>query len=100
MVIVLAEATLGEGALDKGREAMKAMVEASRAEEQCLGYTYATDMLDPSKLIIVEKWVDEAALAFHFQTPHMAAFQQALQRLDVKITQLAKYQADDGSPLM
>ena len=100
MLIVLAEATLGEGALDKGREAMKAMVEASRAEEQCLGYTYATDMLDPNKLIIVEKWVDEAALAFHFQTPHMAAFQQALHGLDVKITELAKYQADDGSPLM
>jgi quinol monooxygenase YgiN len=100
MLIVLAEATLGEGALDAGRAAMATMVEASRAEEGCISYSYAVDALDPAKLLIVEKWVDDAALAFHFQTPHMAAFQQALAGLDVKITQLAKYQADDGSPLM
>ena len=100
MLIVLAEATLGDGALEAGREAFATMVEASRAEEGCLGYTYAVDVLDPTKFIIVEKWVDDAALAFHFQTPHMAAFQQALQNIDVQITQLAKYQADDGSPVM
>ncbi len=100
MLIVLAEAKLGDGALDAGREAMATMVEASRAEEGCVNYTYATDVLDPSKLIIVEKWVDDAALAFHFQTPHMAAFQQALSGLEVQITELAKYQADDGSPMM
>ena len=100
MLIVLAEARLGEGALDAGREAMATMVAASRAEEGCLGYTYGTDVLDPHKLIIVEKWVDDAALAYHFQTPHMAAFQQALAGLEVEITELAKYQADDGSPVM
>ncbi len=100
MLIVLAEATLGEGALEAGREAFATMVEASRAEEGCLGYTYATDILDPSKFMIVEKWVDDAALAYHFSTPHMAAFQQALQGIEVTITELAKYQADDGSPLM
>ncbi|EAQ29548.1 hypothetical protein NAP1_02210 [Erythrobacter sp. NAP1] len=100
MLIVLAEANLGEGALDAGRDAFPAMVEASRAEEGCLGYSYAVDILDASKFVIVEKWVDDAALAFHFQTPHMAKFQQALQGLDIEITELAKYQADDGSPLM
>ena len=100
MLIVLAEATLGEGTLETGREAFSAMVTASREEEGCLGYSYAVDILDPSKFIIVEKWVDDAALAFHFQTPHMAAFQQALQGLDLQITELAKYLADDGSPLM
>jgi len=100
MLIVLAEAKLGEGVLGAGREAMATMVAASRAEEGCLGYTYGTDVFDPGKLIIVEKWVDDAALAFHFQTPHMAAFQQALAGLDVQITELAKYQADDGSPVM
>lgn len=100
MLIVLAQATLGEGALEAGRAAFAAMVEASRAEEGCLGYSYATDILDGSRFIIVEKWVDDAALAYHFQTPHMAAFQRALQDIDVNITELAKYQADDGSPLM
>ena len=99
MLIVLAEATLGERTLEEARGAFTAMIEASRAEEGCLGYSYALDVLDPSKLVIVEKWVDDAALTHHFATPHMATFQKALGSLDVKITELAKYQADDGSPL-
>ena len=99
MLIVLAEATLGEGALDKARAAFTAMIETSREEEGCISYSYAVDVLDPNKLIIVEKWVDEAALDYHFSTPHMATFQKALGGLDVTITELAKYQADDGSPL-
>ena len=100
MLIVLAEATLGDGALEAAREAMAAMVAASRAEAGCVSYAYAQDILDPAKLHIVEKWTDAAALAFHFQTPHMAAFQAALAGLDVTITELAKFQADDGSPVM
>lgn len=100
MLIVLAEAKLGEGAIEAGRAAFTAMIETSRTEEGCLGYAYALDVLDPTVMHITEKWVDDAALAYHFQTPHMAAFQQALAELDVKIVELAKYQADDGSPLM
>ncbi|MEP0392104.1 MAG: putative quinol monooxygenase [Erythrobacter sp.] len=99
MLIVLAEATLGAGALEEGRAAFTAMIEASRKEEGCITYSYAIDVLDPLKLIIVEKWVDDAALAHHFGTPHMATFQGALAGLDISITELKKFQADDGSPL-
>lgn len=99
MLIVLAEATLAEGALDAGRAALTSMVEESRKEEGCIAYSYAVDVLDPAKLIIVEKWDDDAALASHFATPHMATFQKALAGLDITITELKKYQADNGSPL-
>ncbi|WP_298337420.1 putative quinol monooxygenase [uncultured Erythrobacter sp.] len=99
MLIVLAEAKLGAGTLEAGREVLSTMVYESRKEEGCVSYTYAQDLLDPTKLIIVEKWDDDAALAFHFATPHMATFQGALAGLDVTITELKKYQADDGSPL-
>jgi quinol monooxygenase YgiN len=91
---------MGEGALNAAHGAMATMLAASRAEEGCVSYAYAVDVLDPSKLHSVEKWTDEAALAFHFQTPHMAAFQAALGSLEVEITELAKFQADDGSPVM
>lgn len=100
MLIVLAEAKLGEGALEAGRAAFTAMVEASRKEEGCISYAYAQDVLDPSMLHITEKWVDDAALVSHFQEPHMAAFQKALGDLDVKVIQALKYEADDGTPLM
>lgn len=100
MLIVLAEATVGKDVLETGHAVMEAMLLASRAEEGCVSYNYAIDVLDPTKLHIVEKWVDEAALAFHFQTPHMAEFQKAIGTLDLTISEAKKYHADDGSPLM
>lgn len=100
MLMVIGTAKVGEGAIDSAREVMETMITASRAEEGCIDYAYALDILDPSLMRITEKWVDEAALAFHFQTPHMAAFQKALSELDVRILEVQKYQSDDGSPLM
>lgn len=100
MLMVIGTAKLGEGSLEAGREAFTAMITASREEEGCIDYAYAVDVLDPTILRITEKWVDEAALAFHFQTPHMAAFQSALAGLDVTITDVRKFQSDDGAPLM
>ena len=99
MLIVLAQAKLGEGAIDGARDAIAAMVAASNQEEGCIAYSFTTDVLDPSVMHIVEKWVDEAALIAHFQTPHMATFQQALAGLDVTIVEAMKYQADEGQPL-
>lgn len=99
MLMVIGTAKLGEGALEAGREALETMVSASRAEEGCIDYAYAVDILDRSILRITEKWVDEAALAAHFATPHMAAFQAALADLDVEITDVKKFQTDDGAPL-
>ena len=100
MLIVLGKASLGEGALESGRAALDAMIAASLKEEGCIEYAYSVDISDPGLLRITEKWVDDPALALHFQTPHMAAFQKALATLDVTITEVAKFQADEGSPLM
>lgn len=100
MLMVIGKAKLGENTLEAGRAAFTAMIETSRTEEGCIDYAYATDILDPSTMNIVEKWVDEAALVAHFQTPHMAAFQKALGDLDVQIIEVLKFQTDDGAPLM
>ena len=100
MLMVIGTAKLGEGAIDAGRAALEAMITASREEEGCIDYAYSLDILDPTIMRITEKWVDEAALVTHFQTPHMAAFQKALGELDVSIIEVRKFQSDDGAPLM
>ena len=100
MLIVVAKAKLGAGALDSLKEPIAAMVAASNAEDGCIAYTFTTDVLDPSVLHIVEKWQDEAALMAHFATPHMAAFHAALAGADLTIIEAIKYHADDGAPVM
>lgn len=78
MLIVIAEADVPHASRAKLIEAAAAMVTASRQEAGCLGYDYAWDILAPNTLRVLEQWRDEAALRFHFKTPHMAAFLGAL----------------------
>jgi quinol monooxygenase YgiN len=100
MLIVLAKAKVGAGALDAARAAIAEMVAASNAEAGCIAYAFTQDLGDPSILHIVEKWQDDAALKAHFATPHMAAFGAAIAGLDVQIIEARKFQTDDGAPVM
>jgi len=100
MLIVLAKAQVGEGALEPAMAAIADMVAASNAEEGCIAYAFTQDVLEPQVLHIVEKWQDEAALAAHFATPHMAAFGAAIAGLDFKVIEARKFHTDEGAPVM
>ncbi|MBA4044260.1 MAG: antibiotic biosynthesis monooxygenase [Erythrobacter sp.] len=100
MLIVLAKAQVGEGAMEPAKAAIADMVAASNAEEGCIAYAFTQDVLDPGTLHIVEKWQDEAALAAHFATPHMAAFGAAIAGLDFKVVEALKFHTDEGLPVM
>ena len=100
MLIVLAKAKVSEGAMAAARAAIADMVAASNAEEGCIAYAFTQDMLEPGVIHIVEKWKDEAALAAHFATPHMAAFGAAIAGLGFEVIEALKYHADEGAPVM
>ena len=100
MLIVLAKAHVGESAMEAAKAAIADMVAASNAEEGCIAYAFTQDILEPGTIHIVEKWKDEAALAAHFATPHMAAFGAAIAGLDFKVVEALKFPTDDGSPVM
>jgi quinol monooxygenase YgiN len=100
MLIVLAKAQVGEGAMAAATAAIADMVAASNAEEGCIAYAFTQDVLQPGVIHIVEKWTDDAALAAHFATPHMAAFGAAIDGLDFKVVEAIKYHADEGAPVM
>ena len=100
MLIVLAKAQVGEGAMEPAMAAIAEMVAASNAEEGCIAYAFTQDVLQPQVLHIVEKWQDEAALAAHFATPHMAAFGAAIAGLDFAVIEALKFHTDEGAPVM
>jgi quinol monooxygenase YgiN len=100
MLIVLAKAQVGADAMDAAKAAIADMVAASNAEEGCIAYAFTQDLLEPGIIHIVEKWQDDAALAAHFATPHMAAFGAAIAGLDFKVIEALKFPTDDGSPVM
>ena len=70
---------------------MVAMIEASRAEEGCLDYSYAEDVNDPGLIRVFEAWRDEEALTLHFLTPHMAHWRAAWPQFGVSERRLSAY---------
>jgi quinol monooxygenase YgiN len=100
MLIVLAKAQVGEGAMAPAMAAIAEMVAASNAEEGCIAYAFTQDVLQPGVLHIVEKWQDAAALVAHFATPHMAAFGAAIAGLDFTVIEALKFHTDEGAPVM
>jgi len=60
------------------KDAIAVMEKASRAEPDCLDYTFSVELSDPDKLRITEKWSTLEALQAHFAMPHMAAFQASM----------------------
>ena len=65
------------------RQALIAILAPSRAEPGCLQYDLHTDRNDPDRLVMIERWQDDAALDRHLATPHFAALGAAL---DGKVT--------------
>lgn len=70
-VIVMGEFRLPAENLEAARPAMERVVTLTRAEDGCLGYSYAADMFDPGLIRISEKWESAEALAAHLAMPHM-----------------------------
>ena len=60
--------------LAAARPLMIAVMEASRAEDGCIEYNYAEDVLDPGLIRVSEVWARREQLAAHLKTPHMAVW--------------------------
>ncbi|WP_367185860.1 putative quinol monooxygenase [Sphingomonas bacterium] len=94
--MIVGTVRIPDGAIDRARPAMAAMLAASRAEDGCLAYNYAQDVLDPCVIHISERWRDRAALDAHFATPHMAAWRAQFGAIGIGDRDLTLYEADDG----
>jgi quinol monooxygenase YgiN len=83
------------------RPAAREMARATKTSEPgCLEYAFATDLFEPGLLRIIERWTDEAALAAHFATPHMAAFNQALSGAKISGASIKVYAGEEVRTIM
>ena len=85
--------------LEDARPAMRAMVDASRAEAGCLHYAYAEDVFEQGLIHVSERWRDREALKTHFQTPHMAAWRAVFPTLEITDRDLISFEAGEPAPL-
>ena len=69
-----------------------AMLEASRAEDGCVTYSYGVDVAEPGLIRVFEVWRDQAAIDAHFKAPHMAVWRAACADHGVYERKLSAYE--------
>ncbi len=92
MILVTGTIRLPADRLDDARPVMAWMIEASRAEDGCLAYSYAQDVLDPGLIRVNEAWRDLAALERHFETDHIRAWRAAWPTLGITDRRLERHE--------
>ena len=80
--------------------AVRPYVERTRADEPgCLDYAFTADTVSGDRLVVVERWADEASLTAHFAHPNFAATKQALHENGSGASHVAKYLVDRAEPV-
>ncbi|MFB8278312.1 putative quinol monooxygenase [Nocardia colli] len=73
------------------REVLQDMIEPTLAESGCLAYELYLHPTDPSRVVLLEEWVDAEALAAHFETPHLKQCAAALDQILVEPFNLRRF---------
>ncbi len=76
-VIVVASFQAKPGSEGAVQDALRSVIEQTHLEEGCRTYALHVDNADPTKMVIIERWDDQAALNAHFTQPYMAALGEA-----------------------
>ena len=95
MLLIIGTIRLPASNLDAARPIMRRMIEASRAEEGCLEYNYAEDVLEPGLIHVKERWTEQAALDRHFASAHITEWRAAWPSLGINDRNLFVYDVDE-----
>ena len=91
-VIIAGTVRVPPGNLPALKPHMLAMLQASRAEDGCLDYSYGEDVAEPGLIRVFEVWRDQATIDAHFKTEHMATWRAAGAELGISDRKLFVYE--------
>lgn len=92
--MVIIEGTIRVDDIEKARPYMEKMIQASRAEEGCIDYSYAVDITDPTLIRVTERWENRNTLAEHLNSKHLAEWRTCWSKTGVHDRSLRMYEAD------
>jgi quinol monooxygenase YgiN len=80
-------------------ELMRVMMNKTVQEQGCHHYAYSRDLSTPNRFQLSELWEDEAALAAHFRTDHMATYRAGMSQLRVQRRTVKRYEVTNAQDL-
>ena len=95
----------GTIAIEPGRRdallaAIGPLVRATRDDEPgCLEYAFTADTVEDDRIVVLERWRDEATLAAHFEHPNFIATKSTLHEYGSGASVINKYRVDLSEPL-
>lgn len=95
MLLIVGTVRLPPEKLPDARPIMRVMVECSRAEDGCVEYSYAEDVLDPGLIHVKEIWRDQAALDRHFTSGHIDDWRASWPGLGIRDRDLRVYEVGE-----
>ena len=93
MILVLGSVIAQSGRVQEALALSQEHVARSRAEPGCITHAVHIDSENPNRLVFVEQWADQAALAQHFKVPASRSFVKALTSLAAETPSMAIYEA-------
>lgn len=96
MIIVMGTVRVPVENIDAIRPMMAKVIAASLAEDGCIQYAYAQDVLDPELIHVAEKWRNKAALEAHFQMLHMKVWAEERATLGLFQRKIRMFESDEG----
>jgi quinol monooxygenase YgiN len=91
MLILAGTLRISPGQRIAAEAAMRRMLEATRREPGCLAYSLCFDLMDDHVLQIFEVFKDDAALAAHRASEHMAVWRTAGASFGISARDMSQY---------
>ena len=102
MIIQLVTVSIRPEQRDAWLEFMAAQAGRTRAEEGCIGFDVAEDLMTPDRFILIERWADLEAQYRHFRAPEFTQTMEAISAMlagppEVSINEVAATQTLDDA---
>lgn len=78
---------------------LKALVDATYANDGCITYDVAEDPFDPGLIRFSELWPDHESLAKHLKAPHIAPWREAARSLGLSDRKFTAYDITSARPV-
>lgn len=100
MILVSGYLVIDPANLDRATELVVDLTAATRAEPGNIDYSFSSVLGDPGRLIITERWEDQAAIDAHMAAPHFIEFMGATAELGVSGVEITKYEIASESKVL
>ena len=99
MLVVAGSIRIDPADREQASVAARGVMTKTHKEPGNIAYVFSEDLEEPGLYYVFEKWENQEALDFHFTTPHMAKFQQAMGGFGIREMKVQRYEIASVGPL-